>query len=91
MLMRQDAEGYRAACEALADAPPTDVAPIKCPTLLLTGDEDPIATATGMRAIAPGCWVAHPRGRQCGHWATFGAAERDGIGAGGGSSWNGIE
>jgi len=72
MLMRQDAEGYARACEALADAAPPDVAPIKCPTLLLTGDEDPIATATGMRAI--GARLAGSRTRvvaKCGHWATF--------------------
>ncbi len=72
MLMRQDAEGYARACEALADAAPPDVAPIKCPTLLLTGDEDPIATATGMRAI--GARLAGSRTRvvaKCGHWAVF--------------------
>ena len=48
------------------------MAPIKCPTLLLTGDEDPIATATGMRAI--GARLAGSRTRvvaKCGHWATF--------------------
>ena len=72
MLMRQDAEGYARTCEALADAPPPDVAPVKCPTLLVTGDEDPIATATGMRAI--GARLAGSRTRvvaRCGHWATF--------------------
>ncbi len=72
MLMRQDAEGYARACEALADAAAPDVAPIKCPTLLLTGDEDAIATATGMRAI--GARLAGSRTRvvaKCGHWATF--------------------
>jgi len=72
MLLRQDAEGYARCCEALADAAPPDVAAIKCPTLLLTGDEDPIATATGMRAI--GARLAGARTRvvaRCGHWATF--------------------
>ncbi len=72
MLMRQDAEGYARACEALADAAPPDVVPIKCPALLLTGDEDAIATATGMRAI--GARLAGSRTRviaKCGHWATF--------------------
>jgi pimeloyl-ACP methyl ester carboxylesterase len=72
MLMRQDAEGYARTCEALADAAPADVAPIKCPTLLLTGDEDPIATAMGARAI--GARLAGSRTRvvaKCGHWATF--------------------
>ena len=72
MLMRQDAEGYARLCEALADAAAPDVAPIKCPTLLLAGDEDPIATATGTRAI--GARLAGSRTRvvaKCGHWATF--------------------
>ena len=72
MLMRQDPEGYARLCEALADAAPPDVASIKCPTLLLTGDEDAIATATGMRAI--GARLAGSRTRvvaKCGHWATF--------------------
>jgi 3-oxoadipate enol-lactonase len=72
MLMRQDAEGYARTCEALADAAAPDVARIKCPTLLLTGDEDPVATATGMRAI--GARLAGARTRvvaKCGHWSTF--------------------
>ncbi len=72
MLMRQDAEGYARTCEALADAEAPDVAPIKCPVLLLTGDEDPIATPTGMRAV--GARIAGSRTHvvgKCGHWATF--------------------
>jgi pimeloyl-ACP methyl ester carboxylesterase len=72
MLMRQDAEGYARACEALADAAPPDVAPIKCPALLLTGDEDPIATATGARAIARQMSGSSTRVLgKCGHWATL--------------------
>src|SRR5262249_1351261 len=72
MLMRQDAEGYARTCEALADAAPPDVAPIKCPALLVTGDEDPIATAPGARAIA--ARLAGSRTRvlpRCGHWTTL--------------------
>src|SRR5260370_1075015 len=42
MLMRQDAEGYARTCEALAEAAPPEVAPVKCPVLLVAGDEDPI-------------------------------------------------
>ena len=72
MLMRQDAEGYARTCEALAGGEAPDVAAIRCPALLLTGDEDPIATATGARAIAQR--IAGARVRvldKCGHWATF--------------------
>jgi 3-oxoadipate enol-lactonase len=72
MLMRQDAEGYARACEALADATAPEVSPIKCPALLLTGDEDPIATATGARAIGGRMSGASTRVLgKCGHWATF--------------------
>jgi 3-oxoadipate enol-lactonase len=72
MLMRQDVEGYARTAEALADAAPPDITPIKCPTLLLTGDEDPIATATGMRAIAARLAGARTRVvAKCGHWAPF--------------------
>lgn len=72
IVMRQDPEGYARACEALADAVPPDVTPIKCPTLLLTGDEDAIAPAANMRDIARR--IAGARTRvlsQCGHWSTF--------------------
>jgi 3-oxoadipate enol-lactonase len=72
MLMRQDAEGYARACEALAEAEAPDVSAIKCPALLLTGDEDQIAPATGARAIS--ARVAGSRVRvlsKCGHWASF--------------------
>jgi 3-oxoadipate enol-lactonase len=71
-LMRQDAEGYARNCEALAEAPPPDVAAIKCPTLLVTGDEDPLATASGMAGIARRIAGAESRViSSCGHWATF--------------------
>jgi 3-oxoadipate enol-lactonase len=71
-LMRQDAEGYARNCEALADAQAPDVSAIKCPAMLVTGDEDPIATAGGMGSIARR--IAGSEARvisRCGHWATF--------------------
>ena len=52
MLMRQDAEGYARTCEALAAAEPADAARIACPTLLVAGDEDAVASASGARALA---------------------------------------
>ena len=72
IVMRQDPEGYARTCEALADAVPPDVAPIRCPTLLVTGDEDSIAPAANMRAIADR--IAGARTQvlsRCGHWLTF--------------------
>jgi 3-oxoadipate enol-lactonase len=71
MLMRQDAEGYARTCEALAEATPADVGLIRCPTLLVTGDEDPIAPPAAVRAIAAriGGARAVVLGR-CGHWPT---------------------
>jgi pimeloyl-ACP methyl ester carboxylesterase len=71
-LMCQCPEGYARTCEALADAQPADVSQIKAPTLLVTGDEDPVAPAQGLRAIASRMHNARaeilPR---CGHWTTY--------------------
>jgi 3-oxoadipate enol-lactonase len=72
LLMRQDPEGYARACEALAAAEPADIARLACPTLLITGDEDPTGTPSGARAMAeriPGArLIVLPR---CGHWTTL--------------------
>jgi pimeloyl-ACP methyl ester carboxylesterase len=68
-LMRQDPEGYARTCAALADAQPADPARIACPTLLVTGDEDVVAPAQSVRALAekiPGAQAEILRG--CGHW-----------------------
>jgi len=42
-IMRQDPAGYAAHCDALSEAPPADHAAIRCPTLLVAGDKDPVA------------------------------------------------
>lgn len=68
-LMRQDPEGYARSCEALADAQPADAAAIRCPTLLVTGDEDAVAPPQSVRLMGSkitGSRVEVLRG--CGHW-----------------------
>lgn len=72
-LMRQSPEGYARSCEALADAQSADVAQIKCPTLLVTGDEDMVAPPQAVRQMgdriaAGGTAVQVEVLRGCGHW-----------------------
>lgn len=68
-VMAQDPEGYARSCEALADAQPADLTPVAVPTLLVTGDEDPIAPPQSARSVAAKLQDARveilPR---CGHW-----------------------
>ena len=71
-LMRQSGEAYARTCEALADAVAARVENIRCPVLLVTGDEDVVAPPQAVRAFAerlqgaPGTRVVVlPR---CGHW-----------------------
>lgn len=71
-LMGQCPEGYARTCEALAEAQPADVSAIQAPTLLVTGSDDPIAPAQGLRAIA----TRMPNARaeilsRCGHWTMY--------------------
>lgn len=68
-LMRQDPESYARSCEALADMGPADASRIECPTLLVTGDEDPVAPPQAVRMLGEriaGSRVEVLRG--CGHW-----------------------
>ncbi|MGE0718749.1 MAG: alpha/beta fold hydrolase [Alphaproteobacteria bacterium] len=72
LIMRQTPEGYAGSCEALADAQPADPAAIRCPTLLVTGDEDAIAPAQAVRQL--GTRIAGARVEvlpRCGHWTTI--------------------
>jgi pimeloyl-ACP methyl ester carboxylesterase len=72
MLMRQDPEGYAKSCEALAAAEPADAARIRCPTVLVTGDEDVVAPPQAVRQMAER--IAGARTQilpRCGHWTTF--------------------
>ena len=69
ILMRQDAEGYARTCEALSAARSAKLANIKCPTLLITGDEDVVAPPAAVqklrRSIRKSNAVILP---ECGHW-----------------------
>jgi pimeloyl-ACP methyl ester carboxylesterase len=71
-VMRQDPDGYARSCDALADAQAAPVHDIRCPTLLVTGDEDGVAPPQSVRAIGERIpdsrVVVYPR---CGHWTTF--------------------
>ena len=69
ILMRQDAEGYARSCEALADAESADPGKIRCPTLLVTGDEDGVSPPPAVKAL--GDRIAGSRLvilTGCGHW-----------------------
>lgn len=69
LVMRQDAAAYASTCDAVASVEPADVGTIRCPTLLVTGDEDATAPPKVVRALAdkiPGSRMV-VLGR-CGHW-----------------------
>ena len=69
ILMRQPARGYAATCEALAEAKSAALSKIKCPTLLITGDEDGVAPAAAVQKLGKSIKGAEvsilP---ECGHW-----------------------
>lgn len=71
-IMAQPADGYALNCEALAAAQATDLAAIRCPTLLVTGDVDRTAPVDTARAMANGLAEAElvilPG---CGHWPSI--------------------
>ena len=69
LVMRQDAEGYARTCEALAAAEAADLKAIRCPTLLVTGDEDGVAPPAAALKIARGIAGARLEiAHRCGHW-----------------------
>ncbi|MBN4083970.1 alpha/beta fold hydrolase [bacterium AH-315-A03] len=53
-LLRQDSEGYAAACEALAASVDADQAAISCPVLLITGTDDGLAPPDKAERISAG-------------------------------------
>ena len=72
ILMRQDAEGYALTCEALAEVKAADASAIKCPTLLITGDEDGTAPPPRVKALTASISGAKMQILdRCGHWTTF--------------------
>jgi 3-oxoadipate enol-lactonase len=67
--MRQDAEGFAQSCEALAGATAADVRIIKCPVLLVTGEEDGVAPPSAAHALAEKITGAKTKILdRCGHW-----------------------
>jgi 3-oxoadipate enol-lactonase len=69
ILMAQDAEGYARTCEALAAAKSADLAKIKCPTLLITGDEDGVAPPANVQKLGRAIKGAKSLILEgCGHW-----------------------
>lgn len=71
-VMRQPFEGYAQACESLAEAQAAAIEGIRVPALLMTGDQDGVAPAADVNAMAErihGSRVVVFEG--CGHWATF--------------------
>jgi pimeloyl-ACP methyl ester carboxylesterase len=72
LVMRQPAEGYARHCEALAAAQGADVASIKAPALLITGDEDNTSPIPASRLLTgafsdAGLVIL----QRTGHWATL--------------------
>lgn len=72
-LMRCDGDAYARTCEALAASQPAALERIQAAVLLVTGDEDGVATPQAVRALADHLHGARsvrtvvlPR---CGHWA----------------------
>lgn len=65
----QDAEGYARNCEALAAATSARLELIRCPTLIVNGDEDQVTPLSGARQLADRLVNARVEvlGR-CGHW-----------------------
>jgi 3-oxoadipate enol-lactonase len=67
--MRQDAEGFAQSCEALADTRAVDAGLIKCPVLLVTGEEDGVAPPSAAHALAEKISGAKTKIlERCGHW-----------------------
>jgi pimeloyl-ACP methyl ester carboxylesterase len=67
--MRQDAEGFAQTCEALAEAHAADLRFVRCPTLLVTGNEDNVAPPSMAQMIADKIKGATVKVlERCGHW-----------------------
>jgi 3-oxoadipate enol-lactonase len=70
--LRQGADAFARSCEALADAKAADLRLLNCPTLLVTGDEDAVASPEMAHAIAEKVRGARVKVLDhCGHWTPF--------------------
>jgi 3-oxoadipate enol-lactonase len=76
-ILRQPPEGYARNCEALARATLADLHKIKAPTLLVTGDCDPVSPVSMAQVLADGITGAQLSVLdRCGHWVTVEQAAR---------------
>jgi pimeloyl-ACP methyl ester carboxylesterase len=67
--LRQDGEGFAQSCEALAAAKGADLRKLQCPSVLVTGEDDPVAPPTAAQALADTIKGAKLRVlARCGHW-----------------------
>jgi pimeloyl-ACP methyl ester carboxylesterase len=67
--LRQDGEGFAQSCEALAAAEGADLRALKCPTLIVTGEDDPVAPPAAAQGLADKIRGAKLRVlARCGHW-----------------------
>jgi 3-oxoadipate enol-lactonase len=67
--MRQDPEGFAQTCEALAGAEAADLRLLRCPALIVTGEEDAIAPPGVAQALADKIKGAKVKVMErCGHW-----------------------
>ena len=67
--MRQDPEGFAQSCEALAAAQAADLRFLRCPTLIVTGDEDAIGPPSVAQTLADEIKGAKVKVMErCGHW-----------------------
>ena len=65
----QDPEGFARNCLALAEATATRIELIRCPVLLVSGDEDRVTPLSGARALADKLADARVEVlSRCGHW-----------------------
>ena len=70
--MRQDPEGFAQTCEALAGGAAADLRFLRCPTLIVTGDEDAVAPPSAAQALADRIKGAKLKVLEhCGHWTPF--------------------
>jgi pimeloyl-ACP methyl ester carboxylesterase len=70
--MRQDADGFAQTCEALAAAEAADLRFLRCPTLIVTGDEDAVAPPSAAQALADKVKGSKLKILDhCGHWTPF--------------------
>ena len=74
--MRQDPEGFAQTCEALAGGQAADLRFLRCPTLIVTGDEDSVAPPSAARALADRLKGSKLKLLEhCGHWTPFERAQ----------------